>query len=694
MHTTVPPGPDSVAEPVDRWGIRRAVRLAFPGASSLAQDQAHTARLDVYLTDLLQPHGLALNPGALAPRGQSYGEMAEALIELAVPAGEGVDLLVMAYAIPDITPGRATTTYLSHVCPGRPMAFAVSDEGTAAGFTGLRLIREYARSGDYRRALLVVVEQAWLAYDPGVPAAMPSGHSGVALLFGDGGGDGVDELVGEAGVPVSVSVSGLAGASNASEPVAMLGPVRVRAGAREGSPGAEIEELGEARTVILGAVLKAEADALAGHADVVLASPGRPYTGVWWELVAALEAERGEHRIVLADSDPDLGFLCTAAIDVRGRRSGTGPETTDPLLCFTDYLQAAKSRVTPEIWDFIDGGADSERTVAANRNAFARVDLRPRALVDTEVCDTRTAILGSTVGTPLAVAPTAYHRLVHPDGEVATAQGAGAADALYVVSIFASRTFEDIAHSASGPLWLQLYWLRQREALVGLIDRAAAAGYRALVLTVDIPRMGRRLRDMRNGFAVGPDCAAVNLDAALMASAHTRGVGTSALAVHTAQTIDPSVTWADLAWLRERSELPIVLKGILTAEDARLAVSYGADAIIVSNHGGRQLDGAVPSLVALPEVVEAVAGACPVMFDGGVRSGGDAFAALALGAAVVFLGRPVLWGLAVGGAAGVAGLLDLATGELAHTMALTGRPSLEVIDRSAVRCGFDARTEP
>ena len=680
MYTTVPPGVGDAAEPVDRWGIRRAVRLAFAGPSSLAQDQEHTARLDVYLTDLLQPHGLALNPGALAPRGQSYGEMAEALIELAVPAGEGVDLLVMAYAIPDISPGRATTTYLSHVCPGRPMAFAVSDEGTAAGFTGLRLIREYARTGGLRRALLLVVEQAWLAYDPGVPAAIPSGHSGVALLFGDGAGEGIGEIVGEPGDSRTATldasqmsgVTGLPGVVGASEPVATVGSVRVRAGAGERSPSAEIEGLGEAQTVILGAVLKAEADALAGRAEVVLASAGRPYTGVWWELAGALEADSAGARIVIADADPDLGFLCTAAIDVRRRHEGIAAEASAPLLCFEDYRRVAHERVTPEVWDFIDGGADTERTVTANRQAFSRVELRPRAVVGTEVCDTRTQILNTPVGTPLAVAPIAYHQLVHPDGEVATAQGAGAADALYVVSLFASRKLEDIASSAAGPLWFQLYWLRQRDTLAGLVDRAAVAGYRALVVTLDIPRMGRRLRDMRSGFVAGPEYAAMNFDVA--------------------QAIDPTATWADVAWLRERSDLPIVLKGILTAEDARLAISHGADAIIVSNHGGPQLDGAVPSLAALPEVVAAVAGACPVLFDGGVRSGADAFAALALGARAVFLGRPVLWGLAAGGAAGVAGLLDLATGELAYTMALTGRPSLNAIDRSAVR--FDERTEP
>ena len=217
-----------------------------------------------------------------------------------------------------------------------------------------------------------------------------------------------------------------------------------------------------------------------------------------------------------------------------------------------------------------------------------------------------------------------------------------------------------------------------------MIGRADAAGYRAVLLTVDAPQLGRRGRDARNGFSIGSGVAAVNLDRALMASAHRPVAGRSALAVHTELAIDPSVTWSDLAWLRTHSDLPLVLKGILTAEDARRALDHGADALVVSNHGGRQLDGAVPSLCALPEVVDAVAGACPVLVDGGVRSGADAFAALALGADAVLLGRPVVWGLAVDGAAGVAGVLNLATEELAHTMALTGRPRLADIDGSAV----------
>ncbi|MFC1433737.1 alpha-hydroxy acid oxidase [Streptacidiphilus sp. N1-3] len=355
-----------------------------------------------------------------------------------------------------------------------------------------------------------------------------------------------------------------------------------------------------------------------------------------------------------------------------------------PPVCVEDYRRLARLRLDQDVWDFIEGGAETERTLGANRRAFERVTLRPRVLVDVSHCDTRTELLGAPLATPVGIAPTAYHRLAHPEGEVATAVGAGTAGALYVVSIFASRTLEDIAAAATGPLWLQLYWLRRREVLAALVDRAAAAGFRALVLTVDAPRLGRRHRDARNGFAIGSGISAVNLDAALMASAHRADPGRSALAVHTAEAVDPSVTWSDLAWLRARSSLPLVLKGILTAEDALLAVEHGADAIVVSNHGGRQLDGATASLDALAEVVDAVGAGCPVLFDGGVRSGTEVFAALALGARSVLLGRPVLWGLAAAGAAGVAGVLELATEELAHTMALTGRPGLAAVDRSAV----------
>jgi 4-hydroxymandelate oxidase len=300
--------------------------------------------------------------------------------------------------------------------------------------------------------------------------------------------------------------------------------------------------------------------------------------------------------------------------------------------------------------------------------------------------DTSVSRFGTTYATPIGVAPTAYHRLVDPEGEVATAAGAGAAGALFVVAMFASRTIEDIAAASTSGVWLQLYPLRRRDVMRSLAERAERAGYGAIMLTVDVPRMGRRWRDMRNGFAIGADVAAVNIDPAVMAESHRRDRGgTSAIARHTAGSFDAAMSWDDLAWLRGCTRLPLVLKGILTAEDAALAVDHGADAIVVSNHGGRQLDGAVASLDALAEVVDAVHGARPVLFDGGVRRGADALAALAIGARMVLLGRPPLWGLAAGGADGVAGVLRTATQELAHAMVLAGRAALPGLDRTAIR---------
>jgi 4-hydroxymandelate oxidase len=354
------------------------------------------------------------------------------------------------------------------------------------------------------------------------------------------------------------------------------------------------------------------------------------------------------------------------------------------IVCADDYQGLARDLLTPPVWDFIAGGAGAELSVEANRRAFDTTELRPRVLVDVSMRDTATSLLGAPLSTPLGIAPTAYHRLLHAEGEVATARAAGTAGALYIVSIFASRTLEEIAASATGPLWLQLYWLRRREALAQLAARAAASGYQALVLTVDAPVIGRRLRDLRNGFAIDPDVRAVNLDAELMATTHRRHERESAIAAHAAEQFDPTITWSDLAWLRRITDLPIILKGVLTAEDARIALDHGVDGLIVSNHGGRQLDGAIPAIRALPEVVAAVSGRVPVLLDGGVRRGRDALIALALGASAVLVGRPVLWALCVGGADGVATLLGMLTGELSHAMALTGRSKLSELDPTLI----------
>jgi 4-hydroxymandelate oxidase len=350
-----------------------------------------------------------------------------------------------------------------------------------------------------------------------------------------------------------------------------------------------------------------------------------------------------------------------------------------------DYAELAQSRLPVDVWGYVQGGSGAEWTIAENRAAFDRVVVRPRVLVDVKQCDPGTALLGTPITTPIGVAPMAYHRLVHPDGELATAAAAGEVGGPFVVSIFASQTLADIAKDATGPLWLQVYWLRRRDALVELVGRAESTGFGALVLTVDTPQVARRLRDMRNSFTIPDRIHAVNLDLPVMASTHQATAGTSAIERHSREEFDPTITWPDLAWLRERTMLPLVLKGILTAEDARLAVDHGVDAIVVSNHGGRQLDGAVPTLEALPEVVAAVNGRIPVLMDGGIRCGTDVFKALALGASTVLIGRPVLWGLAHSGAPGAAAVLRLLRDELVDCMRLAGRPTIADIDPSAVR---------
>lgn len=359
----------------------------------------------------------------------------------------------------------------------------------------------------------------------------------------------------------------------------------------------------------------------------------------------------------------------------------------EPLLEMTpvelaDFGAAARSAVSSQVWDYIEGGSGAELTIAGNRAAFDSVRVAPRMLVDVSSCSVATELLGAAVMSPIGVAPTAYQRLVHPTGELGMA--AGAAGHLFVVSFFATHSIEDIAATASGPLWLQLYWLKQRSAVAAVARRAEASGYQAVVLTVDAPRLGRRFRDMRNSFAVAADMRAINLEQTLTDPAHESARGASALAAHADLTFDTSITWADLAWLRGVTRLPLVLKGILTAHDAKLAIEHGVDGIIVSNHGGRQVDGAVATLHALPGIVEAVDGRAMVLLDGGVRSGRDAFIALALGADGVLLGRPPLWALAAGGADGVRDGLRLIDDELAHLMALAGRPTLADVTADAL----------
>ncbi len=340
----------------------------------------------------------------------------------------------------------------------------------------------------------------------------------------------------------------------------------------------------------------------------------------------------------------------------------------EPLNVF-EYAKLAQERMEPAYWEYYYGGSDDEVTLRASRVAYERIRLRPRVLVDVSNCDTRTNVLGTPVGMPILVAPMALHCLAHPEGECATAQGAGMAGTLMIASTTATRNIEEIAEAATGPLWFQLYIYPSLEVAAKLVRRAEAAGYRAIVLTVDLPRLGRREKDIRNNVTIPPS----PYYEANFVDVEKEG-----------QRWVP-LTWESLSWLRSITSLPILLKGILTAEDAVLAVEHGVDGIVVTNHGGRQLDTAIPSIEALPEVVEAVAGRCEVYLDGGIRRGTDVLKALALGARAVLVGRPVLWGLAVNGAEGVCHVLELLRNELELDMALAGRPTLDSIDRSLVK---------
>ncbi len=334
----------------------------------------------------------------------------------------------------------------------------------------------------------------------------------------------------------------------------------------------------------------------------------------------------------------------------------------------SEFEALARARMEPVEWDFYTGGSDDEVTLRTTRAAFERIRLRPRVLVDVSACDLRTTVLGTRVSMPVLVAPMAFHGLAHPEGECETARAAGESGTLMVTSTTSNRSLEEIAATASGPLWFQLYTYGGFEISASLVKRAEAAGYRAIVLTVDLPRVGRRERDIRNNF---------NLPSRLFEG--------NFAGIDIPDDTFVTLTWESIAWLRGVTSLPIVIKGILTTEDAQLAAEHGVDGIVVSNHGGRQLDTTLPAIEALPDVVEAVAGRCEVYMDGGIRRGTDVLKALALGARAVLLGRPVLWGLAANGAAGVRHVLEMLRDELELAMVLSGRPTLASIDRSLVR---------
>jgi 4-hydroxymandelate oxidase len=355
-------------------------------------------------------------------------------------------------------------------------------------------------------------------------------------------------------------------------------------------------------------------------------------------------------------------------------------ESGEPILaCVDDYERLAEELLPRMVFDYYAGGAGEEWTLRENRAAFARWALRPRVLVDVSSRDLSTSVLGTPVALPILVAPTAIHRMAHPEGEVATARAAARAGTIMTLSTLASATIEEVAEAApEGARWFQLYVHRDRGLTEDLVARAVAAGYRAIVLTVDTPMLGIRDRDTRNRYTTPEGITMANLATRLPQ------VDGSGLFAYMAERHEAALSWPDLEWLRSLFDLPLVLKGVMTHEDARLAVDHGVDAIVVSNHGGRQLDGVLPTLEALPEVVEGAAGRLEVLMDGGIRRGSHVLKALALGARAVLVGRPVLWGLAVAGEEGVAAVLEILRAELDNALAIVGCPRVRDVEASLV----------
>jgi L-lactate dehydrogenase (cytochrome) len=366
-------------------------------------------------------------------------------------------------------------------------------------------------------------------------------------------------------------------------------------------------------------------------------------------------------------------------------------------------LRAGARRALPgPVFDFIDGAAGDEVTARRNRDEFEALELRPRFMRDVSTVSLATTVLGEPIACPILGAPHGAGLLLHPDAEVGVARALQEAGTIYVVSSMASQTIEELARDAPGSKWFQMYMWRDRGLTRELIARARAArSFSALVLTVDTPRVGPRERDVRNGFTLPPrislralasGCVHPHWSARFLrtpeiglANLETRQDGEAVnLNRYALSAFDAATTWSDVAWLREQWDGPIVLKGILTAEDAEQAVDVGVDAVAVSNHGGRQLDHSPPAVRALPEVLDAVGGRLEVLVDGGIRRGTDVAKVLALGARACLVGRPVLYGLAVAGHAGAARAIAVLRDELELTMALLGCPSIQALDRSYV----------
>jgi isopentenyl diphosphate isomerase/L-lactate dehydrogenase-like FMN-dependent dehydrogenase len=371
-----------------------------------------------------------------------------------------------------------------------------------------------------------------------------------------------------------------------------------------------------------------------------------------------------------------------------------------------DELRLRARRKLPRaVFDFIDGAAEDEVTLRRNREAFDRYALLPRAAVDVSSIDLATTVLGQRLSAPLILAPTGLCGMATSRGEIPSARAASAAGVAWVASCMSSVALEEIVRDAPGDHWFQLYVWKDRAVTQALVERAAASGYRVLVVTLDVPVLGQRERDVRNGATIPPRITLNNAFGTLRCPSWlwstwrgprvtfanvtspraSGGLSPFALSPFVNSLFDPTVTWKDLAWMRRLWKRPLAVKGVMCADDARLAVEHGADAVIVSNHGGRQLDSAPGALDVLPEVVEAIGSRAEIILDGGIRRGTDMAKALALGARACMIGRPYLYGLGAAGQAGVADAIRILATELRRAMALMGCKRIADLGRACLR---------
>jgi 4-hydroxymandelate oxidase len=354
------------------------------------------------------------------------------------------------------------------------------------------------------------------------------------------------------------------------------------------------------------------------------------------------------------------------------------------LVNLYDFEARARECLTEMAYAYYASGANDEITLRENHDAYDRIALRYHVLRDVSQRDLSTTVLGEGVAMPILIAPMAFQGMAHPEGDVATARAAASTGTIMALSTLSNASLEEVAAATTAPLWFQLYLFRDRGATRDLVHRVEAEGYRALMLTVDAPVLGRREADVRNRFQLPTGLTAKNLIPAGMEQLPAAAAD-SGLAAYFASMLDQSLSWKDLDWLRSLTSLPLLVKGIVRGDDAARAVDAGVAGIVVSNHGGRQLDTAPATIDVLTEVVEAVDGRAEVLIDGGIRRGTDVVKALALGARAVMLGRPILWGLAVAGEAGVSTVLSLLRAELDTAMALCGCASLAELDHDLLR---------